>query len=170
MSQHGKMNIEKALEHFEWKFKNHWKPTKKDLEAYNAILDYKEIQETKNLSENENLAKLWIHQLMLLNKTKMYSSERAIQAIDEILNTSVYSWCKELHRQIGFMQWNVMLGDEYSKALEEGNITKMQNISTKLIDEKEKEIWNLLTKEVKEENIIKFVSGQITRIINKFEK
>ena len=52
------MNIDKALSHFEWKLKNHWKPTPKDIEAYNSIIDFRDLQQSENLSKNENLAKL----------------------------------------------------------------------------------------------------------------
>ena len=65
------MNIDKALEHIKWKFDNVAPPTEKDLESFNAILDYKEKQEDINLEQNENLAKLWVHTLMMLNVTNL---------------------------------------------------------------------------------------------------
>lgn len=165
------MNIQKALSHFEYKFKNNWKPTQKDIEAYNAIVEYKELQETKSLSENESLAKLWIHQLILLNETEMYSAERAIQVIDEILSKSVYDWAKKMHEQANIMRFKTLLDTkEYKDALINLEYDKIKEIGSKLIDEKKVEFYKALNSDVKEENIIKFIKQQITRIINKFEK
>lgn len=165
------MNIDKALEHFQYKFKNNWKPTPRDIEAYNAIVEYKELQETKNLSENESLAKLWIHQLILLNETEMYSAERAIQVIDEILSKSVYDWAKKMHEQANIMRFKTILDDkQYKDALINLEFGKICEIGSTLIDEKKDEFNKALKAEIKEENVIKFIKQQITRIINKFEK
>ena len=142
------MNINKALEHFEWKFKNSWKPTQKDVEAYNSILEYKAQQESYNLSRNENLAKLWIHQMILLSNTDAYTGERCIQVIDEILSKSVYQWCLEMKEQLPMMQF---------RALEK-------------LGSSDEELKKTLAFTISEENIIKFVEKEITRFINKFEK
>lgn len=165
------MNIEKGIEHFKWKFENHWKPTKKDIEAYNSIIEYKELQETKNMAENELLAKLWIHQLILLNNTQMYSAERAIQVIDEILSQSVYDWAKKLQSQANIMRFKTLLNtDEYNEALSELNYSRIKEIGSKVIIENKDEFEKSLKSEVKEENVIKFIKTQINRIVNKFEK
>jgi len=139
------MNIEKALEHFEWRLKNHWKPTKKDVEAFNSIIEFKQMHEGLTLTNNEHFAKLWIHQLMLLNETKMYTGERSVQVIDEILDRSVHDWCLRLHDNICVMN--------YRTIMETGT------------DEQQLE---KLKKEITEENIVKFVESNITRLIQKF--
>lgn len=160
------MTINKALEHFDWKFRNVWKPTKLDVEAINTIIKFKENQESINLSENEALAKLWIHQLMLLNETEMYTAQRAIQVIDEILSHSVYDWALKLHEQTNIMRFRTVLNtDEYRKALIKKKPIKMQEIGSKIIEGKEDELKDLFTDEVKEENIIKFIENHITRIM-----
>ena len=165
------MTIEKALEHLTWRFKNHWKPTKKDLEAYNTIVDYKELCETKNLSENESLAKLWIHQLILLNRSNLYDGERSIQVIDEILKHSVYDWCIKLKNEIPMMRFNGVGKGKYQIDTETLlNHTKLSKIHKNLIDEFETELTKALSYEISEENIIKFVQSQIKRIVDKFEK
>lgn len=163
------MDIDKALNHFKWKFKNHWKPTKKDIEAYNSILDFKEHRQSVSLSENELLAKLWIHQLMLLNTSNLYSAERSIQVIDEILSKSVYDWVLRLKDQTDIMRFNASLSDEnYIDAVRHGNITKMREIGSKLINKEYSSVINKANNKTKEENIIKFVEQQINRIINKY--
>lgn len=165
------MNIEKALEHLKWKFKNVWKPTAKDAEAINSILDYKELIETKIINENESLAKLYIHQLMLLNQTDGYSAERAIQIIDEILEQSVYEWCLKLKDQSNIMRFNALLStDEYRQALKDNKPITMRYIGSKNIETNKEKFEETFKKQTTEENIIKFVESQITRIINKYEK
>ena len=142
------MNINKALEHFKWKFENSWKPTEKDVEAFNSIIAYKEMQESYNLQHNESLAKLWIHQMILLSNTDMYDGKRCIQVIDEILDKSVYEWCLEMKEQLPMMNFRAAekryAGDE--------------------------ELMKAFTFIPKEDDIIKFVERNITRIINKYEK
>ena len=141
------MNINRALEHFKWKFENKWKPTEKDIEAYNSILKYKEHNESYNLCQNELLAKLWIHQLILLSNTQMYDGEQCIRTIDEILEKSVYHWCLELKDKLPIMRFNA--------------------ISKTGTDE---ELIKVLQFTISEEDTIKFVEKHITRIINKYEK
>lgn len=165
------MNINKALEHFKWKFENSWKPTKKDVEAFNSIVEYKEIQESKSLSENELLAKLWIHQLILLARTNMYNGERCVQVIDEILSKPVYEWCLILKDEIPLMRFNAVGVHKYQ--LEKENVlnrTKLSEINEKIINEFETDLTKALKSEISEDNIIKFVSQNINRIIDKFEK
>lgn len=165
------MNINKSLEHFKWKFENSWKPTEKDVEAFNSIIAYKEMQESYNLQHNESLAKLWIHQMMLLARTKNYNGERCVQVIDEILNISVYDWCLMLKEEIPMMRFNSVGNFKYPLSHEdEFNMTKIQERNAKIIDEFEDELIAALKYEISEENIIKFVERNITRIINKYEK
>ena len=142
------MRIDKALEHIKWKFNNSWKPTPKDIEAFNAILDYREKVESINLQQNNNFAKLWIHQLILLSNSEMYTGERCIQVIDEILSKSVYDWCLELQQQLSIMRFNALSKEGAS----------------------DEELTKALTFKMKEEDVIKFVNKNITRNILQFEK
>lgn len=165
------MNIDKALEHFQYKFKNNWKPTNRDIEAYNSIIQYKELQETKTLQENELLAKLWIHQLILLNRSNMYSGERSIQVIDEILSKSVYEWAIILKNEIPMMRFNSIGVGKYQIDTETVlNQTKLNKINNDIINEFETDLTKSLKHDISEEKIIKFIKQQINRIIDKFEK
>lgn len=165
------MYINKAIEHFNWRFKNSWKPTQRDIEAYNSILEYKELQETKNLSQNELFAKLWIHQLILLSRSNMYNGERSIQVIDEILKKSVYEWCLILKNEIPMMRFNVVGMGKYQIDTETVlNRSKMDLINKEIIENYETELTEALKYDISEENIINFVKSQITRCINIFEK
>ena len=165
------MNIEKALEHIEWKFRNTWKPTSKDIEAFNSVLQWKELQEQRTLSGNESLAKLWIEKMLLLNRTNLYIGERSIQVIDEILSKSVYECCLVLKNEIPLMRFNSVGSSKYPIEEKDAlNITKMQERNALIISEFETELTEALNYKISEDNIIKFVQKEITRIINTFEK
>lgn len=154
------MNIEKAISHFRWKFQNKWKPTEPDIEAYNAIIKFKETQEKINLDNNELFAKMWVHQLILLNESKAYTAERSIQVIDDILSLSMDEWCFKLHSKLSQMRLNSFLEEKYSLDLDR----VFQN--EKIAEEYKEEIMNILKTDIKEEDVIRFVEKQITRIIN----
>ena len=175
------MKIEKALNHFEWRLtvkneqgkvtglKGNLKPSLTDIEALNSIIQWKEHQESIVLARNEGLAKLWIHQLILLSNTKMYNGERSIQVIDEILNKEVYEWCMILKEQLPLMRFNSVALDKYP--LEDVmNRTKQLERKDAIINEFETELTEAFKYEISEDNIIKFVKSQINRIINKYEK
>lgn len=160
------MDIEKAISHFEYKLRNHWKPTKKDIEAYNALVDYKEQQDSVNLTQNEPLAKLFIHQFILLCRTKIMTSEMALNAIDEILNKSVYDWCVLLKEEIPMMRFNSIGLHKYPiDPKDEFNITKLQERNKLIIDEFEDELLAALKIEMKIDEVIKFVKKHVNRII-----
>lgn len=54
------MTIKKAIEHFQFKFKNHWKATKTDSEALTKIIDFVNDKHDKQLKQNEMFAKVYI--------------------------------------------------------------------------------------------------------------
>jgi hypothetical protein len=166
------MNIVKALAHFEYKLKNNWKPTAKDLEAYNSIIDFVELQKTKSLSENESLAKLFIHQYMLLMGSEMYSSNRALQVIDEILKISVYEWCLKLKQHSIYFRLNNVNRryPNYLEAIKGMNVTKLQEVNAQILAENEKELTEILKSEISEKQIIDFVKTSILKIILENEK
>lgn len=160
------MNIEQAINHFEYKLKNHWKPTKKDVEAYNSLIDYKEHQESASLSENEALAKLFIHQFILLCQTKIMTSEMALKSINDILSKSVYEWCLILKEEIPMLRFNSIGVHKYP--LDEKdfyNVTKMQERNKLIINEFETELTEALKLDVEINDVVKFVEKNINRII-----
>jgi hypothetical protein len=158
------MNIDKALEHIKWKFDNVAPPTLKDLESFNAILDYKEKQEDINLEQNENLAKLWVHTLTTLAYTKTYNAEQCINEIDNILKISVYDWCEILREQLPMMRFN-SVGNHKYPLVDPYNITKLRERNEKIINEFETELIEAHNFKAKIENVVRFVKNHVTRII-----
>lgn len=158
------MDINKALEHFAWKFENHWKATQKDLDAFNAIIDYKDLNETTNMNSNESLAKLWINTFIMLSLHSKNNSKDSIRQIDEMLSKSVYEWCEILNKDIPHIKLNLLNKNDYIY-----NATKRLEQDKQMIKENPEAIINAL-EPVKIEDTIKFVETQITSIINKFEK
>lgn len=163
------MDIQKAIEHLDWKFRNVWKPSEKDIEALNSIIMFKKQAESKNLLDNDALAKLWIHQLILLNRSNLYNGERSIQVIDEILSKTVYEWCQILHKEMPMMRFNGIGIGKYQIDTETVlNRTKMNDINKNIVSEFETELTEALKYEISEDKIISFVETQITRILNDF--
>jgi hypothetical protein len=161
------MKVEKALEHLKWKYNNHWNPNSKDIEAFNSIIKFKELQEQKNLTQNEPLAKFWIHQMILLSRTKLYDGARSIQVINEILSKSVYEWCLILKEEIPMMRFNRVGLDKYPlDDKDDLNVSKIQNRNKNIINEFETELTKELKYEISDENIIKFVQKEINKITN----
>ena len=165
------MNIDKAISHFEYKLKNSWKPTKADIEAYNAIIDYKETQDNIAVAQNESLCKLFIHQFILMCQTKLYTSETALKSINDILNQSVSSWVDTLRNEIPMLKFNSVGSDKYP--LQEQyvwDIPRTQQRDAKILDEFQSELMGALMMEVSEEQVIKWVESNVNRIINKYDK
>ena len=158
------MNIDRAISHFEYKLKNTWKPTKADIEAYNAIIEYKEKQEDINLEQNENLAKLWVHTLTTLAYTKTYNAEQCINEIDNILKISVYDWCEILREQLPMMRFN-SVGNHKYPLVDPYNITKLRERNDKNINEFEPGLIEAHNFKAKIENVVRFVKNHVTRII-----
>ena len=158
------MNIDRAISHFEYKLKNSWKSTKADIEAYNAIIEYKEKQEDINLQQNESLAKLWIHTLTTLAYTKTYNAEQCINEIDNILKISVYDWCEILREQLPMMRFN-SVGNHKYPLVDPYNITKLRERNEKIISEFETELTEAHNFKAKIENVVRFVKNHVTRII-----
>lgn len=166
------MRIDKAIKHLNWRFKKSWKPTKLDVEAYNSIIDYVEIQEQKTLSENESFAKLWIY--IFINRSSIgYSNAYdIIKFIDSILERSVFDLVKALQSEILTSRIQSVGIHKHPplRDLEFLNIDKRRDRDQKIIKDFSTDILKVLHKEVSQEQTIKFVNSQVNRVINKFEK
>ena len=85
------MTIKKAIEHFEWKFKNKWKPTQADLDAYNTILKFVEDKHEQQYNNNQLFAKLYITfygELIKYYNATVFDKEPQ-KALHQILDTSI---------------------------------------------------------------------------------
>ena len=176
------MKIDKAISHFKWRLtetdnkggvtlKKNLNPSINDLKALNSIIEYKEQQESHVLSQNESLAKLFIHQFILMCSTNLYTSEMALKSIDYILSKSVYDWTLTLKEQIPMMKFNSIGITKYPLETKDMlNITLMQERNAKIIEEYPEELTEALNTEVKEDQICKWVAFEVNRIINKFDK
>jgi hypothetical protein len=171
------MNIERAISHFEFrlvekdskgkiKLKGNLKPNLNDLKAYNAIIEYKEKQEDINLEQNENLAKLWVHTLMTLNVTNLYSAEQCIVEIDKILEPTVYDWCLLLQEKLPIMKFSAIGQAEFPLTpIEQMSASMVMDNNKKIVDKYPNELMDALLSKPKIENVVRFVKNHVTRII-----
>lgn len=119
------MNIKKALEHFEWKFKNHWKPSKTDLEAYNTLVKYVEQNNTEQFNDNQLFGKIFISfygELLRYYNTTVFDKQPQI-AINKILDTPIETLIKK------FMEKATVI--EQSKQFEVHGVLKHPQAMTK---------------------------------------
>ena len=165
------MNIDKALAHFEWRFKNNISATAKDKASFEAIKQWRQTQEQKSLNENESLAKLWIEKMILLNRSNLYNGKRSIEVIDEILSKSVYEWCVIMQNEIPLMRFNSVGGTKYPLNEKDTlNRTKINERDKKICEDYGIELTDALASEITIEEITDLVASNINRILNRFEK
>lgn len=91
------MTIKKAIEHLAWKFKNSWKPTPKDIEAFNEVAEFTETQLTKQYNDNQLFAKLYITlygELLKYYNSTVFDKEPQ-KAIHQILDTPIETLIKK---------------------------------------------------------------------------
>ncbi len=85
------MTIKKAIEHFEFKFTNVWKPTQPDIDAYNTILNFVKDKHEQQYNENQLFAKLYITfygELIKYYNATVFDKEPQ-KALHQILDTSI---------------------------------------------------------------------------------
>ena len=175
--------INKALNHFSFKLidkdingnvkglKKNFTPTIDDVKAFNVIAEWKELQEAKVLKRNESLAKLFIHQLILLMRSKVYDSKRSIEVIHEILDKPVVQWCETLQNEIPMLRFNAVGNIKYP--IDDVNIlnqTELNERNDKIVEEFETELTEAMNYTISKEDVIKFVESSLNTIINKYEK
>ena len=108
------MTIKRAVEHFAFKFKNVWQPTKPDVEALTTIMEFVEAKHKKQIHDYQLFAKLYImvySQYLDKYKTTVfdniptkeltkfleYPTEQLIQRFTDKLNESeLYSLFEEI--------------------------------------------------------------------------
>ena len=85
------MTINKAIQHFQFKFKNNWNPTEKDIEAYNQIVEFTEAKLKQQYNENQLFAKLYISfygELIKYYDTTVFDNTPQ-KALHKILDTPI---------------------------------------------------------------------------------
>jgi len=55
------MTIKKAVERITWRLSNGWKANQNDLDAVNFIVDFVNVQNKKQIDDNQLIAKLYIY-------------------------------------------------------------------------------------------------------------
>ncbi len=94
-------NIKQAIEHFQWKFKNSWKPTPKDLEAFNTIVDFVNSKHAQQIKQQQLFGKL---QVTYYGELLKYYQSTVFDSIPQ----------KELHKQLD-KSWDEIFEDFINK-------------------------------------------------------
>ncbi|MCP4066522.1 MAG: hypothetical protein GY740_25185 [Gammaproteobacteria bacterium] len=173
------ININQALNRLEFRFtekdskgnsklREVIKPNLKDIEAINAISNFRDTQMSINLTENEPLAKLFIAYFIVLCESRSYSSKRALEVIDEILDKSTYEWCQILTKKIPQLKLNNVGNHIYPITFKnQFNRTQLDKREKRIKEEYPDELIQAILTEVNEDDVIKWVEDIITGITNK---
>jgi len=100
------ININKALEHFKWKFNNGWKPTQTDITAYNSIAEFVEQKHSNQISDNQLFAKLYIKyygELLQFYTASVFDKEPQ-KELHKILDTPIEDLIKEFTDKANFLE------------------------------------------------------------------
>lgn len=85
------MTIKKAIEHFQFKLSNVWKPTQPDIEAYNSIIEFVEEKHNNQINNNQLFAKLYISyyaEIIKYYQASVFDKEPQ-KALHKILDTPI---------------------------------------------------------------------------------
>ena len=128
------ITINKAVEHFVFKLKNVWKPTSKDGEAINEIINFVNDKHKKQFSDNQLFAKLYIHylgKLLRFHQCSVFDGTPE-KELNRIFNTPIESLINEFTaiandqetfikmKSVGISEKHPLLKSESEKYKEKG--------------------------------------------------
>lgn len=160
------MNIYKAIEHFNWRFRNGIKPTKRDIEAFNSIIEFVDNKGNANLTQNESLCKLFIYVFISKCQYNFLSSENALKSINDILKSDLDYWIDRLHLSLPLMQINALGFKDFNNDIDLNNLKQLEELNNRIFDKYEEDIIKALKTKTTKEQVIKWLEGKITAILN----
>ena len=104
------MSINKAIQHFEFRLKNHWKPTVKDIESYNCMVEFVEDKNKQQINDNQLFAKLYIKyysELIKYYRSSLFDKEPQ-KDINRLLDTPIEDIINEFRETIRTIEQSKM--------------------------------------------------------------
>ena len=114
--------ITKAISHFKWRFQNGWKPTQRDVEAYNQIVEFTEKKHAEQFVNQQLFAKLYIKyygEIIKYYKASVFDKEPQ-KEINRILDTPIEQLIQEFCKTVKEVEQGIKLdasGLDYVKQL-----------------------------------------------------
>ncbi|WP_417858841.1 hypothetical protein [Xanthomarina gelatinilytica] len=165
------MTINKAIDHFVFKFQNVWKPTPKDIEALETILDWTEKEKETVISNNLLFAKCYVRLLMFENSTYkdiMFSSKQLNKLLIE---TPIETFYNEFTKRLNDIEFEYFLKHKGLSVDHPALLTEGQKeLERKIISEYEEE-FKKYTLEGKwtQDQVYESLNNNISELI-KFKK
>ena len=158
--------IKKAISHFTWKFKNVWKPTKEDVEAYNTIVDFVEKKHKEQFNDYQLFAKLYVTfygELLKFYNCSVFDNQPE-KVINKILDTPIETLIEKFVEKANTQ--------ETSLAIEKAGI-EIKDIRLKSVEQIEQEgkkfNFEMLDPIMTYEEAVTNLTNQINLSINKFK-
>jgi hypothetical protein len=168
------MNIEKAVKHLSWRLsQSKIVPNEKDVEAFNFMIRTINKNHELAVMRDKCFAKLLVEKLLFLTMDGKFSMKQAVNIIEEILETPVYSWAKTFVKEVPSIRFSQVFEKKYIEIGlrddDRKNVKKVIEAKRLIISKNKKELSAALTEKYSEDDFIKFFNRLVFELINKYQ-
>lgn len=168
------MNIEKAVKHLSWRLSQQKIiPNDKDVEAFNFMIRTINKNHELAVMRDKCFAKLLVEKLLFLTMDGKFSMKQAVNIIEEILETPVYSWAKTFVKEVPSIRFSQVFEKKYIEIGlsddDRKNVKKVIEAKRLIISKNKKELSDALTEKYSEDDFIKFFNRLVFELINKYQ-
>jgi len=168
------MNIEKAVKHLSWRLsQSKIVPNEKDVEAFNFMIRTINKNHELAVMRDKCFAKLLVEKLLFLTMDGKFTMKQAVNIIEEILETPVYSWAKTFVKEVPSIRFSQVFEKKYIEIGlrddDRKNVKKVIEAKRLIISKNKKELSDALTEKYSEDDFIKFFNRLVFELINKYQ-
>lgn len=168
------MNIEKAVKHLSWRLsQSKIVPNEKDVEAFNFMIRTINKNHELAVMRDKCFAKLLVEKLLFLTMDGKFTMKQAVNIIEEILETPVYSWAKTFVKEVPSIRFSQVFEKKYIEIGlsddDKKNVKKVIEAKRLIISKNKKELSDALTEKYSEDDFIKFFNRLVFELINKYQ-
>ena len=118
-------------------------------------------------------AKLLVEKLLFLTMDGKFTMKQAVNIIEEILETPVYSWAKTFVKEVPSIRFSQVFEKKYIEIGlsddDRKNVKKVIEAKRLIISKNKKELSDALTEKYSEDDFIKFFNRLVFELINKYQ-
>lgn len=161
------LSIEQAMDHIKFKLGGAGKRmTKKDVAAYNKLVEYIKANDTVAVDQNTLFAKLYIQKFMMLSLDGKHSAQSAINEIEDILKMPVLEMIRTFKGNVPFFKFEKIVSRGVPDDLDPlKDWEKIRKIRMHNVKQYEKELLECFRTEYTEAQAIDFLSREINRML-----
>ena len=155
------MNIEKAVKHLSWRLsQSKIVPNEKDVEAFNFMIRTINKNHELAVMRDKCFAKLLVEKLLFLTMDGKFTMKQAVNIIEEILETPVYSWAKTFVKEVPSIRFSQVFEKKYIEIGlsddDRKNVKKVIEAKRLIISKNKKELSDALTEKYSEDDSLNF--------------